>query len=144
MAPTPAVVPPPQPAVDPDSAPFWAAVDAGELRLARCPECRRWQHPPLERCRRCAALLEFEAVAGTGVVYSFIVVRYPAVPAYADSLPYVIALVELDEQPGLRLSGRLDAPVDQVDVGARVRAEIVDVPGAEHRLPIFRVVGGAA
>ena len=69
--------------------------------------------------------------------------HYPAVPAYADSLPYAIGLVELDEQAGLRLSGRLEAPsLEAIVIGSRVRVEIVDVPAADHRLPIFRLVSG--
>jgi uncharacterized OB-fold protein len=96
--------------------------------------------PPLERCRHCGGPVAFEPVAGTGTVHSFIVVRYPAVPGYADALPYVVALVDLDEQAGLRLSARIvDVDPAEVAIGQRVRAEIVDHPGGGYRVPVFHV-----
>jgi uncharacterized OB-fold protein len=131
---------PPQPAPDADSEGFWFATADGLLSICRCADCRRWLMPPLERCRHCGGPVAFEPVAGTGAVHSFIVVHYPAVPGFAEELPYVVALVELDEQPGLRLSARL-VGVDPgaVAIDQRVRAEIVDHPGGPHRIPVFRL-----
>ena len=77
---------PPQPAPDADSAGFWAATAAGELRLCRCADCRRWHQPPLERCPACGGATGFELVSGCGRIKSFIVVRHPAVPGYLEKL----------------------------------------------------------
>ncbi len=133
---------PPQPLPDPDTAGFWQGTAAGELRLARCRACRAWHQPPLERCRRCGAETCFEPVSGAGRVKSFIVVRHPAVPGYVDCLPYVVAIVELDEQPGLRLPARLvDVEPEAVAIGDRVRADLVDLPGGDFRVPVFRLEG---
>ena len=107
--------------------------------MCRCADCGLWLQPPLERCRRCAGPTGFEEVAGTGTVYSFIVQRQASVVGYLDAIPYVVALVELDEQPGLRLPTRLvDIEPEQVHVGMRVTAEIVDLPGGEYKVPVFR------
>jgi uncharacterized protein len=77
--------------------------------------------------------------ARTGTIYSFIVQRQPAVPGYLDVIPYIVALVELDEQPRLRLPGRLIgiAP-EAVTRGMRVRAELVGLPGGDFTVPVFR------
>ena len=96
---------PPQPRPDPDSEGFWSATASGRIELCRCRDCGLWHHPPLERCRACAAETRFDPIAGTGSLRSFIVVRHAAVPGYLDAVPYIVGMVELDEQPGLRLVG---------------------------------------
>jgi uncharacterized OB-fold protein len=95
--------------------------------------------PPLERCRTCAGDTAFERVDGTGVVYSYIVQRQPVVAGYLDKTPYVVALVELGEQPGLRLPARL-VGIDPADVtcGMRVEAQFTDLPGGDFTVPVFR------
>lgn len=131
---------PPQPAPDPDSEGFWRATADGALAICRCVECRSWLQPPLERCRRCAGMTRFERVTGRGTVFSFIVARHPCCPGYLDAAPYIVALIELDEQAGLRLTARITgvAP-DRVRIGQRVRVEIIDLPGGDYRIPVFRV-----
>jgi uncharacterized OB-fold protein len=133
---------PPQPAPDVDSEGFWRATAGGHLALCRCqnPECRRWLQPPVERCRRCAGPTDWEPVAGTGAIYSFIVVRQPSVPGYlgAGDLPYAVALVELDEQPGLRLPARLvDVTPEAVRVGLRVVAHLEPLSGGDYTVAVF-------
>ncbi len=137
---------PPQPAVDPDTAGFWAATARGELALCRCQVCRTWLQPPMERCRVCGGPTAYEQVTGDGTIYSFIVVNRPSTSGYAEQVPYAVALVELDEQPGLRLSARLvgvDPHGPEVAIGTRVRAEIVGVPGGPFHVPVFRPRGAA-
>jgi uncharacterized OB-fold protein len=130
---------PPQPMPDVDSEGFWDATAEGHLAMCRCVECGLWLQPPLERCRRCAGATVFEEVAGTGTVYSFIVQRQPSVVGYQDAIPYVVALVELDEQLGLRLPSRIvGMEPEQVSVGMRVRAELVELPGGDYKIPVFR------
>lgn len=135
---------PPQPVPDADTEAFWQAASAGRLALCRCRSCRLWMQPPLERCRACAGPTAFEDVAGTGVLYSFIVQHRPTVPGYLDSTPYVVGLVELDEQPGLRLPARIvGIEPDRVTCGMAVRAELVALPGGDFRVPVFRPVTGS-
>jgi uncharacterized OB-fold protein len=72
-------------------------------------------------------------------VFSFIVVHKPAIPGYRDKLPYAVALVELDEQPGLRLPARLvDVDPGKVRIGQRVRAQIERHPGGDFHVAVFR------
>jgi len=131
---------PPQPVPDADTEGFWKATGTGELCLCRCTDCRQWHQPPLERCPTCGEATRFEAVSGRGRIKSFIVVRHPAVPGYLEDLPYVVAIVDLEEQAGLRLPGRLlDADPEGLEVGLPVRAEIVDLPGGDFRVAAFRL-----
>ena len=132
---------PPQPLVDADSAGFWAATARGEFAVCRCQECRRWIHPPIERCVKCAGPTAFEAVSGRGTIHSFIVANRPSVPGFGHLVPYVVAVVELAEQPGLRVVSRITG-IDPGDVaiGQPVRAEVVDLRGGSFRIAEFHVV----
>jgi uncharacterized protein len=131
-------LPPPQPAPDIDTEPFWEATAHGELAMCRCDDCGTWQQPPLERCRRCAGPTSFHPVSGNGTIYTFIVQRQPAVVGYFDRVPYAVAIVELDEQEGLRLPGRVvDVDVDDVAIGMRVTARIDPLPGGDFAVPVF-------
>jgi uncharacterized OB-fold protein len=130
---------PPQPLPEPEAVGFWEATARGELAMCRCQECRSWLMPPLERCRHCAAATAFEPVRGSGTIYTFIVQRQPAIVGYLDEVPYVVALVELDEQAGMRLAGRVvGVAPEEVACGMRVQAELVDLPGGDYRVPVFR------
>jgi uncharacterized OB-fold protein len=135
---------PPQPFPDVDSEPFWQATAEGRLRLCRCTECRHWIQPPLERCPICEGPTGFEDASGEGRLYSYTVVRRAAVPGYQERVPYVVGLVELDEQPGLRLPALLpDVDPDAVAMGQFMRVEFVPLAGGTFSIPVFRAAPDA-
>lgn len=71
--------------------------------------------------------MRFEPITGTGTLYSFTVVEYPAAPGF--EVPYMIALVELDEQPGVRLAAQLRGlDAHAVSVGEPVTLTVEDGP----------------
>ncbi len=112
----------PLPLLDDDSAPYWEAAARGELRMQRCSACRAWRFPPRPRCPRCQSdANSWERVSGRGTIYSFVVAHAPVLPAFATRVPFAIALVELEEDPQLRLVGNLlDVAVEDVQIGMRV------------------------
>lgn len=127
--------PPPLPRLTPESDFYWTGGAQGQLRILRCQECRRFAHPPTPLCRNCGgeALLP-EAVSGRGTVWTFTVSHQQLLPSLAT--PYVIAIVELEEQAGLHVTTRLvDVAPDDVAVGmpVEVRFEQHD----EVYLPLF-------
>ena len=129
------------PAPTPDTAPFWNATARGELELCWCDACQSYIHPPLERCRICGADTTFRPVSGRGSIFSYIVVHRGVAPGYLGRPGHVIALVELLEQPGLRLTTQL-LGVDGEDVwiGMPVQAVIVALPGGQLNVPMFQPV----
>lgn len=134
---------PVQPEPDADTSGFWQATARGELSLCWCPACRRYLHPPLERCRHCAGPTRFEPVSGRGRVHSFIVVNRAVAPGYQDRAGQVIVLVELEEQEGLRLLAQLDGDgPGAVQIGDPVEARLVDLPGGDYRIPVFHRLPG--
>ena len=128
----------PRPAADADSEPFWSAARDGRLILQRCGMCESYIHYPRFLCPTCHAReLEWVDAAGTGVIYSYTVSRRPPSPAFADAVPYVVALVELTEGPRL-MTNIVDAPED-VWIGAPVEVIFETIDDA-CTLPVFRLL----
>jgi uncharacterized protein len=127
----------PVPVPDIDGAPFWAGLRRHELLILRCQECRTWVHPPQASCPRCLSLaLAPEPVSGRGTVYSFTVVNREFAPGVKP--PYVAALVDLDEQDGVRLVTNLvNVAVGDVGIGMPVRPVFFDLEGEEATLAFF-------
>ena len=123
----------PAPAVSPRTEAFWTGGAYGTLRITRCQACGYWLHPPLPLCPHCQSReIRAEAVSGTGIVWSYTVNRYPWSPALEP--PYVVAEVELDEQPGLRL---LTAIVDCDDVTIGLPVSVRFEPAGDAWVPVF-------
>jgi uncharacterized protein len=127
--------PPPVPVPNPDTQPYWDALKDGKLKLCRCVDTGKWIHPPLERSRYTGGPVHFEEVSGKGTIYSYIVVRQALIPG--REAPYVIALVDIAEQSGVRLSAYIDAAPEDVRIGQEVEARIVDLGDSGYRVPIF-------
>lgn len=109
------------PAVGPDNAHFWQGGAEGELRFLRCTACGTYVHPPAPVCSACLGR-EFavEAVSGRARVHTFTVNHHPWVPGFDP--PYVVAIVDIEEQEGLRLTTNLvGIEPDAVRIGMAVK-----------------------
>lgn len=126
------------PEVTPDSRAFWTGGFDGELRINRCQACRQWIHPPVGACWKCRSRdVAPEVASGRGTVAAYTINHHPWFPAFPP--PYVVALVELEEQPGLRLTTCLvDVDIDAVEVGMPV--EVVFDIQDDVALPFFKAV----
>jgi hypothetical protein len=84
--------------------PFWDAAREGRLAIQRCADCAHYNHPPRTACDACLSTnLAYVDVSGRGAVWSFTVMRQKSVAGFEDAVPYLTALIELDEQPLLLL-----------------------------------------
>ena len=121
--------------------PYWTGGAQGSLLIERCGTCRRWQHPPTRTCGECGGPAAPEPVSGTGTVFTFTVNHqqyHPEVPP-----PYVIAVVELSEQEGLRLPTNLVAcEPEALRIGATVRVRFEQ--HGEVFVPVFALEGAQA
>jgi uncharacterized OB-fold protein/acyl dehydratase len=117
-----------RPASSKDTQFFWDGVNAHELRIQRRPD-GTLQHPPVPAVwQDKEAPIDYVVAAGTGTVYSYVVHHAPKVPG--RSLPFVIALVELDE--GVRMLGELrNIDPSDVQIGLPVRATYIDFPDSD-------------
>lgn len=117
-----------RPASSRDTAFFWEGVKAHELRIQRRPD-GSLQHPPVPAVWQDKAQpIDYLVASGRGTLYSYVVHHAPKVPG--RTLPFVIALVELEE--GVRMLGELRG-VDhaEIKIGMPVRATYIDFPAGD-------------
>ncbi len=120
----------------PEAAEFYAGTVRGELRVQRCGACGLHHHYPRVACPHCGSSeLEWITATGRGVVHSFTVIRQHGIPPFKEQAPFVVALVDIEEQ-GARFVAQLpsvspdaaaiDMPVRAVFRPAGADASFVD------------------
>ncbi|HEY3696476.1 Zn-ribbon domain-containing OB-fold protein [Phenylobacterium sp.] len=114
---------------------YWRSGADGRLRIARCQACGWYLHPPLPLCPKCRGRdVRFEPVSGRGHVYSWTINRYRWNPGMEP--PYVLAQVELVEQPGLMiLTNIVGCEPEAVTVGMPV--SVAFERAGEAWIPVF-------
>ena len=129
------------PLLEPVSSFFWTSGESGTLSIQRCEACGHYQHPPLLLCTACLSdKVAPTPVSGRGTVKTFTINVEPWLPGL--KVPFVYAVVELDEQVGIYMFTNIDAPVNAVSIG-----QAVEVYFEQHEdvwLPMFRPVKDAA
>jgi uncharacterized protein len=116
---------------------YWEAAARGELRLPRCVACTTFAWPPRPRCPACGSdRIDWVRTSGRGVVHTFTVVHQASDPDFRARVPYVVAMIDLDE--GVRLLGNVvDCAVDDVGIGMPVA--VACAPAGEGvAVPVFR------
>ena len=126
----------PLPVTDGDTMPFWEGTRRGELRIQRCRACGRHVFYPRAVCPFCMSdELDWVRASGRGVVYSFTVV-HRAPEEFQHQVPYVVALVDLEEGPRL-MTRIVDVEPHAVHIGMPVEVTFRPVT-EEIVLPCFR------
>ena len=124
------------------TAPYWAAARDGAVALQRCRRCGHVWHPPAPVCPQCrAADYEWFRSSGHGRLHSYTRVEHAAHPAVTDRLPYLVALVDLDEGP--RFVCGLEADEAELAPGLAVTIAIGSAAGGLE-LPVARPARGTA
>ncbi len=109
------------PRLTPQTEPFWTGGADGALRFVRCRDCGYWLHPPGPICPECLGKhLAPDDASGHATVHTFTVNHQSWYPGLDP--PYVVAIVELPEQRGLRLTTNLvNCEPGDVRIGMPVR-----------------------
>ena len=127
----------PLPVPDVETQPFWDGCRDGKLLIQHCADCGQNHFPPTHFCPKCNSdAQEWVESSGHGRVFSWITVRHP-VPrdVYAGSVPYVVALVTLDE--GVRIASNIIGCTPE-DVTADMPVQVTfQQATAEITLPLF-------
>jgi uncharacterized OB-fold protein len=109
------------------SGPFWEAAKRHELMMPRCRLCDRLFFYPREVCPVCLrSEIDWVTLSGRGRLHSFTVIHQPANPAFRDDVPYVYALVQLEEGPRM-ISNVVDCPPGDVRIDMPLVAVFDDV-----------------
>lgn len=119
------------------SEPFWRNIQAGRLTLQRCAHCKQYRHPPTPICANCLSFDdEWVEASGRGMIYTFTVVHHSVHPALDAKVPYVVALVELEEGVRIVSNLALDEGVEP-RIGMKVQCRIEPL-APDFRIPVFR------
>jgi len=96
---------PPLPLPTPLTQFFWDGCKARKLMILRCQGCGWFVHYPRPVCNKCLSTdLSPQEVSGRASLYAYTVTMQAFHPYYVDKLPYTLAVVELEEQAGLRIT----------------------------------------
>jgi uncharacterized OB-fold protein len=124
------------PQIDASTQEFWDAARRGVLRIKHCRACGANHYYPRPFCPTCWSTdVEWIDTAGTGTLYTYSVVHANDLPSFRSRVPYVVAMVELDEGPRME-TNIVECPFDELRVGMRVAVVFEDE--GEVVLPRFR------
>lgn len=122
-----------------ESEPFWAGAKEHRLRIQKCAACGHAWHPPSVLCPGCGSTAhDWIDASGRGKVFSFVTYHRLYHRGWEGEVPYVVALVELDEGPRL-LTAITDCAPEDVACDMAVEAVFDDVT-EDVTLPKFRPV----
>jgi hypothetical protein len=131
---------PPKPAPNPENhldEAFWAHCAEEKLCFQVCEACGAWRHLPRSLCAPCGSPdWSWRESSGGGRLYTWTVTHQPSLPAFATDVPYVVAVIELEE--GVRMVSRLRAAApERLEIGLAVVLEWERLAGGVA-LPMFR------
>ena len=126
----------PSPIVNPDSKVYWDGARDERLMIRKCRSCGATHFMPRYLCPACWSTdLDWIQASGRGKVHSFTVIRRAPLPAFAGKVPYVIALIDLDEGPRM-MANILGEDALQTRIGDRVEV-CFEERGAGAKVPQF-------
>jgi uncharacterized OB-fold protein len=126
------------------SAFFWEGAARGQLLVQQCLDCARFQYPPSVICEQChSRALQATAVSGRGTLYALTVMHQAFLPIFAGDVPFPLALVELDDAPGVRLLTNILGS-SPTDLHAGDPLEVVFEDRGDVTVPQFRRAGASA
>ena len=122
------------PTPDDTTRPFWDGASRGQLLIKRCRACNRAHFYPRPFCPHCwSEEVEWEEASGRASLYTWSVVHVNDLPPFAERVPYIAAIVDLDEGPRM-MTNVVDCPAHSLQAGMalqvvfRQQADGVTVP----------------
>jgi uncharacterized OB-fold protein len=127
------------PSPDFETRPFWDACREGRFLVKHCNACGRDHFYPRPFCPKCwSADVEWKQAVGRGTVYTYSVVHVNDLPPFSEQVPYVAAIVELDEGPRV-MTNIEGVPFDELRVGQPVEVDFKPISD-DITIPVFRPV----
>jgi uncharacterized OB-fold protein len=110
---------------DPDFGPFWSNAKLHILSAQKCVSCGTLRFPALPICPECLELgFDWVPVSTRGTIWSYAIYHRSFHPGFKDELPYAVGIIENSD--GVRYTGRIRGPREQISVGAEVATLFVD------------------
>jgi len=123
--------------INEDNSQYWEYCRKHELRMQQCKNCGFIRFPASILCPSCHSMdAEWVKMSGKGKVYSYIVFRQAYDPSYKDDIPYIVAIVQLDEGPRME-SNLIGIDPEKVKIDMPVELFFDDVTD-DVSLPKFK------
>ena len=131
----------PLPAIQPWTEEFWKATKKHKLLIQECSDCKEKIFYPRKACPECwSSNLGWAEASGKAKVYTYTVTMDMVEPKFVPDLPYVLALVDLED--GIRMMTRIvECDPKDVEIGMDVEVVFEDITD-EIALPMFRPAKG--
>ena len=125
------------PLIEDESQPFWDALVDEKLLLKHCTACDRHHYYPRPFCPHCwSDDVEWVEASGGASLYTYSTVYVNDLPPFGPQVPYVAAVVDLDEGP--RMMTRLvGCTKDTITIGMRLKVAYEQVPDNELKMAVF-------
>lgn len=128
----------PIPEISEETRPYWDGCKAHRLLLPKCRSCGEVFYFPKGFCPNCLSEdIEWMEASGKGKVHTFSVIQRPPAPSFMPDVPYVVAIIDLEEGPRM-MSNIVEATVDDISVDMPVEVVFEDIT-EEITLPKFRL-----
>jgi uncharacterized protein len=110
------------PTIEDDSRPFWDAAHEERFLIRHCQACGEYSHYPRTFCPTCwSEDVEWFEASGRGTLYTWSTVFMNDLPPFNERLPYIAAVVDLDEGPRV-MTNMVDCDGASLSIGMKVRA----------------------
>ena len=130
----------PLPTISGETKPYWDSARRGQLLIQKCDSCGEFQFYPRGICANCWSNdIKWHKASGKGTVWTFTVTYQNRTPGFAEDVPYVLALVELEE--GVRMfTNIVECEPRDVKIGMAVEVTFVRA-NDQITIPYFKPAG---
>jgi uncharacterized OB-fold protein len=125
------------PTIDAASTPYWEAARQGQLLIAQCSACGKVHHYPRPFCPFCwSEDVVWEEASGRATLYTHSTVYVNDLPPFKERLPYIAAVVDLDEGPRV-MTNIVDCAPEDLQLGMALQVDFRELTD-EITAPVFR------
>jgi uncharacterized OB-fold protein len=125
------------PTIDLETQPFWDGLKEGKFLLRHCNACGKDHYYPRPFCPSCwSDDVSWKEASGRGKLYTYSVVHVNDLPPFNERVPYVAAIVQLDEGPRL-MTNIEGVPFDELQADMAVVVEYKPISD-DVTIPVFR------
>jgi len=130
----------PLPTISGETKPYWDNCRRGRLLIQKCDSCGEYQFYPRGICANCWSNdIQWITSSGKGTVWASTVTYQNGTPGFAEDVPYVLALVELEE--GVRMfTNIVECDPRSVTIGMPVEVTFIQATN-QISVPYFKPVG---
>jgi uncharacterized OB-fold protein len=127
------------PTPDDTTRPFWEAAREGRFLIRRCRDCGRAHYYPRPFCPSCwSGAVDWEDASGRASLYTWSVVHQNDLPPWPERVPYVAAVVDLDEGPRV-MTNVVECEFERLTIDMAL--QVTFRPASDEvTVPVFRPV----